>query len=70
MNYCLFIYSSHQHVLHITSQILLILIDFDRVNDKKLSFFLGGGGGGGLSERALNRINTVYLILLESRDLL
>ena len=29
MNYYLFIFSSHQHVQHMTSQILLILIDFD-----------------------------------------
>ena len=31
MSYCLFISSSHQHVQHMTSQILLILIDFVRV---------------------------------------
>ena len=30
MSYYLFILSSHQHVQHMTSQILLILIDFDR----------------------------------------
>ena len=29
MSYYLFIFSSHQHVQHMTSQILLILIDFD-----------------------------------------
>ena len=29
MSYYLFIFSSHQHVKHMTSQILLILIDFD-----------------------------------------
>ena len=29
MSYYLFILSSHQHVQHMTSQILLILIDFD-----------------------------------------
>ena len=29
MSYCLFIFSSYQHVQHMTSQILLILIDFD-----------------------------------------
>ena len=29
MSYYLFISSSHQHIQHITSQILLILIDFD-----------------------------------------
>ena len=29
MSYYLFIVSSHQHVQHMTSQILLILIDFD-----------------------------------------
>ena len=28
MSYYLFIFSSHQHVQHMTSQILLILIDF------------------------------------------
>ena len=28
-SYYLFIFSSHQHVQHMTSQILLILIDFD-----------------------------------------
>ena len=33
MSYYLFIYSSHQHVQHMTSQILLILIDFDRIFD-------------------------------------
>ena len=32
-SYYLFIFSSHQHVQHMTSQILLILIDFDRVFD-------------------------------------
>ena len=31
MSYYLFIFTSHQHVQHMTSQILLILIDFDRV---------------------------------------
>ena len=30
MSYYLFSFSSHQHVQHMTSQILLILIDFDR----------------------------------------
>ena len=29
MSYYLFIFSSHQHVQHMTSQILLIFIDFD-----------------------------------------
>ena len=29
MSYYLLIFSSHQHVQHMTSQILLILIDFD-----------------------------------------
>ena len=33
MSYCLFIFSSHQYVQYMTSQILLILIDFDRVFD-------------------------------------
>ena len=33
MSYYLFIFSSHQHIQHMTSQILLILIDFDRVFD-------------------------------------
>ena len=33
MSYCLFIFSSHQHVQLMTSQILLILIDFERVFD-------------------------------------
>ena len=37
MSYCLFISSSHQHVQHMTSQILLILIDFDRVFDHFLT---------------------------------
>ena len=36
MSYCLFISSSHQHVQHMMSQILLILIDFDRVSDHVL----------------------------------
>ena len=31
MSYYQFIFSFHQHVQHMTSQILLILIDFDRV---------------------------------------
>ena len=31
MSYYLFIFSSHQHFQHMTSQILLILIDFDRI---------------------------------------
>ena len=43
MSYCLFISSSHQYVQHMTSQILLILIDFDRVFDH---FFRPGGGWG------------------------
>ena len=29
MSYCLFMFSFHQHVQHMTSQTLLILIDFD-----------------------------------------
>ena len=33
MSYCLFMFSSHKHVKHMTLQILLILIDFDRVFD-------------------------------------
>ena len=33
MSYYLFIFSSHQHVQHMTSQILLILIDFDSFLD-------------------------------------
>ena len=33
MSYYLFISSFHQHVQHMTSQILLILIDFDRAFD-------------------------------------
>ena len=33
MSYYLFIFSSHQHVQHMTSQILLIEIDLDRVFD-------------------------------------
>ena len=42
-SYYLFIFSSHQHVQHMTSQILLILIDFDSlfrsVFDLKLLIF-------------------------------
>ena len=42
-SYYLFIFSSHQHVQHMTSQILLILIDFDSlfrsVIDLKLLIF-------------------------------
>ena len=42
-SYYLFIFSFHQHVQHITSQILLILIDFDclfrSVFDLKLLIF-------------------------------
>ena len=38
MSYYLFIFSSHQHVQHKTSQILLIFIDFDRVLTTKGGF--------------------------------
>ena len=38
-SYYLFIFSSHQDVQHMTSQILLILIDFLTSFDLKLLFF-------------------------------
>ena len=37
MSYYLFIFSFHQHVQHMTSQISLILIDFDIVFDHFLT---------------------------------
>ena len=39
MSYYLFIFSSHQHVKHMTSQILLTLIDFLAIFNLKLLFF-------------------------------